>query len=47
MQAMESVPGQVHLFRPRRYFKRLKNAPALPEILGADPTCLAAEVDFF
>jgi hypothetical protein len=47
VQGMEPVPCNVHLLRLARYFKRLQDADAFSEVLGANPPCLPREIKLF
>src|SRR5437660_12723319 len=44
-QAVEAKACYVHVLRFPRYFQQLQDAHALPDMIGADPACLAGAVD--
>lgn len=47
VQTVEPETCHIHVFRLRRHLQRLKDTHALPDVFGADPVCLAGEVDLF
>ena len=47
LQAVEAKASDVHVLRLRRHFQKLQDANALPDMIGADPACLAGTVDLF
>jgi hypothetical protein len=47
LQSVEAKARDVYVRRLHRCFQQLQDTHALPDTIGADPACLAAEVNFF
>src|SRR5271157_961614 len=47
LQSVKTKACDVQVLRPLRHFQQLQDTHALPDVIGADPACLAGAVDLF